>query len=325
MTVLVTGATGLIGANVCRLLVERGELVRALVRPASDATALTQLGVGVASGDITSSDDVQRAAEGCTAIVNSAALLGGAHVDLDEQLAANHLGSRWCYDAAARAGARVVELTTTPFLRSDVTLTEHPEVLPESRYAHDAYAVSKGRAFVDGRTRAEAGEDICFVIPGGTFGPSPVVQRSMAATSYNRVLRGAIRGKVAAYPTFPVPWVRAEDVAAVVVAALDSGDAGVAYLAFGKGPATSTATFLNLGCEAAGVEHRVAEVVISRDDAERRVIYGETIFEMATRVVPDPFYDDSETRRVLDPDPSSTADAVAETVDWFRREGLLSG
>ena len=35
MTTLVTGATGFLGSHVARLLVERGERVRVLVRPAS--------------------------------------------------------------------------------------------------------------------------------------------------------------------------------------------------------------------------------------------------------------------------------------------------
>ena len=35
MTVLVTGATGFLGSHVARLLAERGERVRALVRPES--------------------------------------------------------------------------------------------------------------------------------------------------------------------------------------------------------------------------------------------------------------------------------------------------
>lgn len=323
MTVLVTGATGLIGANVVAQLLVRGDAVRVLVRPGSDASALEALGAEVSRGDIASEADVHRATEGAEAVINSAAVLGGVEQDLAEHLAANHLGSRWCYDAAAQSGARVVELTTTPFLRSDVTLTERPEVVDEASIAGDPYAISKGRAFVEGRNRAEQGEDICFVIPGGTFGPSPVVERAMAPTSYNRILRGAIRGKVPSYAAFPVPWVLASDVARVVVAALDGGEPGVAYIAFGTGPAISTASFLNLACEAAGVPHRTEDVLIEAGDEAAHARYGPTIYEMATRVVPDPFYDDSLTRATFDVVRTPVADGVAETVSWFEQNGQL--
>src|SRR5262245_35503805 len=101
MTVLVTGATGLIGANVCLQLRERGDGVRALCRPGSESKELRELGVEIASGDIANADDVSRAVEGCAAVINSAAVLGGPGQDPIEQLAANYLGSVYCYDAAA--------------------------------------------------------------------------------------------------------------------------------------------------------------------------------------------------------------------------------
>lgn len=323
MVVLVTGATGLIGANVAEQLLARGDAVRVLVRPGSEASGLEQLGAEVVRGDIVEQGDVHRATAGASAVINSAAVLGGAHQDLTEHLAANHLGSRWCYDAAASEGARVVELTTTPFLRSDVTLTERPEVVDESTIAGDPYAISKGRAFVEGRDRAEAGEDICFVIPGGTFGPSPVVERALGPTSYNRVLRGAIRGKVPSYASFPVPWVLASDVARIVVAALDHGEPGLAYIAFGTGPAISTATFLNLACEAAGVAHRTEDIGISAGDDAALAKYGPTIYEMATRTTPDPFYDDSLTRATFDVTRTPLAEGVTDTVSWFREHGQI--
>lgn len=318
-----TGATGLIGGNVVEQLLRRGDEVRVLVRPGSDATALEELGAQVVRGDIVTAGDVQGAAAGVTAIVNSAAVLGGVEQDLQEHLAANHLGSRWCYEAAAASGARVVELTTTPFLRSDITLTERPEVVDEASIARDPYAISKGRAFVEGRERAVRGEDICFVIPGGTFGPAPVVERALAPTSYNRIVRGAIRGKVPSYASFPVPWVLASDVARVVVAALDAGEPGLAYLAFGAGPAISTAAFLNLACHAAGVPHRTEDVVIEAGDAQARSRYGPTIYEMATRTVPDPFYDDSLTRAAFDVRRTPVAEGLMETVSWFREHGQI--
>ena len=43
-TVLVTGATGLAGANICKLLLERGDAVRALAREGADVGPLVNSG-----------------------------------------------------------------------------------------------------------------------------------------------------------------------------------------------------------------------------------------------------------------------------------------
>jgi nucleoside-diphosphate-sugar epimerase len=319
---LVTGATGLIGANVCELLRARGDDVVALVRDGSDATALVDLGVEIARGDITVVADVDRASDGVDVIVNSAALLGGPGQSLADQLAANHLAALSCYDAARRGGFRVVELSTTPFLRRDRTLTERPELLDEAEIGDDPYAISKGRAFRDGLQRVSAGEDIVFVIPGGTFGPSPVVKRAMAITSFNRLVRAAILGHVSEFPAFPVPWVLASDVAQAVIGAIDRGVPGVAYIAFGREEMT-TATFLDLACRLAGVAHRVADVVLDPGDEAFRAQYGETMFDMATRVWPTPTYDNSETLRVLDLDPTPIEPGLVRTIAWLRDEGWL--
>ena len=50
--VVVVGATGMLGRQVVDALLSRGKRVRALVRPASDATALTKAGVEIARGDM---------------------------------------------------------------------------------------------------------------------------------------------------------------------------------------------------------------------------------------------------------------------------------
>src|ERR1700712_3806326 len=101
---MITGATGLIGSNICRLLTEQGRQVRALVRPGSETEPLAALGVELVEGDITSAEDVARAAEGVAAIINSAALLGGAAQDMDASKATNFGGSLHCYNVAAANG-----------------------------------------------------------------------------------------------------------------------------------------------------------------------------------------------------------------------------
>ena len=317
--VMVTGATGLIGSNVCRLLTGRGCEVRALVRAGSETAPLAELGVTLVYGDITSIDDVARAADGTRVIVNSAALLGGAAQDLAASKATNFGGSVNCYEVAARGGLRVVELATTTFLRHDRPLNEHPEVVDD--VPGDPYSTSKAAAFRDGMNRAAAGEDILFVIPGGTFGPTPTPGRSLAPTSYNRLIRAAIRRRLSDYVSYPVPWVRAQDVATVVVAAIDRGKAGDTYLGFGREDALTTAAFLNVACEAAGVGHRVAEVRIEPDDPEALARYGQTLVDLSQRRFPVPWFDNSYTRQLLGYDPVPLTVAMTETVSWLRDIG----
>ena len=52
-TIFVTGATGLAGANICRVLIERGDSVRALARNGADIDPLIAMGVEVVTGDVT--------------------------------------------------------------------------------------------------------------------------------------------------------------------------------------------------------------------------------------------------------------------------------
>jgi nucleoside-diphosphate-sugar epimerase len=319
--VMITGATGLIGSNVCALLTGQGREVRALVRPGSETGPLAALGVSLVEGDITSADDVARAAEGTSVIINSAALLGGPGQDVAASRATNYGGSLHCYEVAARGGQRVVELATTTFLRHDEPLNERVQVADHIN--DDAYSVSKGAAFRDGMSRAAAGQDILFVIPGGTFGSSPCPQRAMGATSYNRLIRAAVRGRLRDYVSYPVPWVGARDVASVVVAAAELGKAGDTYLAFGREDATTTAAFLNVACETAGVEHRIAEVRLTPGDEEAVKRYGETLVDLAQRRFPVPWFDNSYTRRLLGYDPQPLAAAMDEAVTWLRAIGQI--
>src|SRR2546426_4315427 len=74
MSVLVTGASGLVGSHVVEALVARGEPVRALVRPASRAAVL-RLGAEAVTGDVTDPAAWQAAARGGPALVHSAAIV----------------------------------------------------------------------------------------------------------------------------------------------------------------------------------------------------------------------------------------------------------
>ena len=83
----------------------------------------------------------------------------------------------------------------------------------------------------------------------------------------------------------------------------------------------TTAAFLNVACEVAGVDHRVTEVTIDPDDPGAAERYGDTLVELAQRRYPVPWFDNSYTRERLGYSPVPLRDAMDETVDWLRTIG----
>src|SRR5271156_2663236 len=73
---VITGATGLLGSHVAEQLVERGERVRALVRPTSDTSFLRTLGVELVEGDLSQPDTLPRAVDEADVVYHCAARVG---------------------------------------------------------------------------------------------------------------------------------------------------------------------------------------------------------------------------------------------------------
>src|SRR5229473_5708277 len=73
MDVLVTGATGFVGANVTRRLVADGRCVRVLARPTSSLQALEGCPTQLVRGDILEPDSLRPAVEGCGLVFHVAA------------------------------------------------------------------------------------------------------------------------------------------------------------------------------------------------------------------------------------------------------------
>ena len=124
MTVMVTGASGVVGRATVKTLLARDE-VRATVRRAADASYLRQLGAKVAVRDIDTPDALSEILPGCHTLVH---LIGGvAQPDPDELFHANHGSVLRALEAAKQARTRRFVLlsvpgadpeTTHPFLRA---------------------------------------------------------------------------------------------------------------------------------------------------------------------------------------------------------------
>jgi dihydroflavonol-4-reductase len=326
-TVLVTGATGLAGANICKLLIERGDAVRALARESADTAPLAELGVDVVTGDVTDPDAVVRAARGSDAAIHCAALLGGASQNLADFEAVNVRGTKNVLDAAEAVDlGRVVAVSTGTFFdtaggldREDAPVTKEP--------SEDPYTITKMAAFLDAMSRAEKGRDVVSAHPGAIFGPSPVVSNALGMTSFNRVLLSAARGRIERYLKFPVSWVFADDIARGCILALDKGVSGERYMLDGRPEdVVSIANACNRMCRLAGLDHEVVDVLPS-DDPELAKVFGPTlvaIAEKAARQTPErKSLEDSKTYKRLGYRPIGLDEGLGRTFKWLRAIGRL--
>jgi dihydroflavonol-4-reductase len=324
MSVLVTGATGLVGSVICQELRRAGGDVHALVRPQSDASALQEMGVKVKRGDVRDVESIRLAADGCDIAVHSAALIGTATQDLAEQREVNLNGAINLFDVAVEQRMRrVVALSTYSFLDQSATLTEHSPIADPP--PTDPYSVSKYEAFEEALRRAGEGQDIVVVTVGAVYGPSPNVARALEPPGSNPRILWALRKEVDNYPSFPVCWVYTEDIARCAIAAAGRGVAGERYLGFGHpDDAHPIADLMTRACEIVGVDHRVRALTGAElDDPTALALHGPTLIGLAKRRFATPLFDHRFTCQRLGYEPRRLDVGLRATIEWLDANGLV--
>jgi len=170
---LVTGANGFLGRRVVAALLARGHSVRALVRPATNASALEQLGVtdfiraDLVTGHLGDSFD------GVEAVLHLAAATSG---DEHHQFAATVVGTERLLTAMTGSPCKRLILASS-FAVYDWscikgTLDERsPVVSSGTLYARDGYCIAKSwQERVTRRVAASSGWELVVLRPGFIWG-----------------------------------------------------------------------------------------------------------------------------------------------------------
>ena len=113
MTTLVTGASGFLGSHVVRLLAERGDRVRVLLRPASQTRLLEGLAVERVWGDLRDPASLEKALAGVSTVYHVAADYRLWARDPREIYESNVQGTRNLLEAARRAQVERFVYTST--------------------------------------------------------------------------------------------------------------------------------------------------------------------------------------------------------------------
>jgi len=220
VTVLVTGAGGLVGTHVLEALRARGERPRALVR--EHARALVEsLGAEPVIGDATDAVTWDRAARGVRAIVHGAALVV-TRSTFEEFTRVNVGGTRLAIDAARRNRARLIHISSVSvYGRTEVYDAGRDGVTEQYQFqplpADDFYARTKRAADLLVQDAGRDGLDAIAIRPNVIYG-----ERDRLFT--NRLLANLKRGFIPQIGpgTNHLSCVYAGNVASAIVAALDA-------------------------------------------------------------------------------------------------------
>ena len=226
MKVLVTGATGFIGGNLARTLVNRGYDVRVLVRPGSEPLALRGIDVQQVTGDLRDRESLANALKGCRGLFHCAAMYTFWSRDPAEVYAVNVQGTKVILEEAQRAGLERVVYTSTVStigLPKNGLGTEDTEVRPQDLVGH--YKNSKYLGEQEALAAAGNGLPVVVVNPAAPIGPWDV-----KPTPTGGIVLDFLRGRLPFYIGTGMNVVDVEDVAVGHVLAMEKGAPGERYI-----------------------------------------------------------------------------------------------
>ncbi len=323
MTILVSGATGFVGAAVVRRLLGYGHEVRALVRGTSDRRNLKDLDVRCIIGDLTDRRSLDRAAAGCSALFHVAADYRLWVPDPRRMYRANVSGTINILRAAADAGVDSMVYTSsvgTLGLTADGTpATEQTPVSVAAMRGH--YKRSKFIAETAVRRLVrEQNLPVVIVHPSTPVGPGDI-----KPTPTGRMILEAVQGRMPAYVDTGLNIVHVDDVAEGHCLAWTRGRIGESYILGGSD--MTLLEIMTIVCRLAGKRPpriRLPHLLILpvAFASEFRARFGHTGEPLATvdgtmLSRKKMFFSHEKAGRELGYAPRPAAEALRDAVRWF--------
>lgn len=323
--IFVTGATGFVGANLTRLLLEQGYRVRVLLRAGADETNLAGLPVERFVGDLTSSQLV-RGLQDCRYCCHVAAHYSLWQADKNQLYQSNVLGTRNLLAAAKQAGVERVVYTSSVAaigVRADGQPADETYQSPPDKLI-GAYKQSKYWAEQEAVQAAQSGQDVVIVNPSTPIGPWDVKPTPTGET----ILR-FLRRQMPAYVDTGLNLIDVRDVAWGHLLALQKGKSGDRYILGHHN--LSLFDLLQMLSEITGLPapKRTVPLWLPLSVAwiEERVLaplgYEPSVPLDGVRMSAQKmYYTPTKAVRELGLPQSSIPDALRMAVSWFRQQGM---
>lgn len=325
--VLITGATGFVGAAVARAAQSAGYQVRVTARHGSSRRNLAALGAETVYLDLAEPESFPAALNGCRYLLHVAADYRLWVPDVAAMRQVNIDGTLALLRAAAVAG---VERSVYTSSVAALGLTDDGSPADETtliKPAHHVGAYKQSKYDAEQAVRALAQtQDIVIANPSTPVGPGDI-----KPTPTGQMVLDAARGKMPAYVNTGLNVVHVDDVATGHLLALEKGRQGEVYILGGED--LMLRDLLALVAQASGRKAPTIRLPVTplmplawmmervAERTGKTPLMTPDILRMAKKKM---FFSAEKAETELGYAPRPAARAVEDALTWFRKEGMLA-
>jgi nucleoside-diphosphate-sugar epimerase len=319
---LVTGATGHIGNVLTRILLEKGEKVRALVLPGEDLTPLEGLNVEITEGDVLDPASLKEAFQGVQDVYHLAGVISIMPGKNDLLRRVNVQGTHNVLEAARHAKIRRLVYTSSIHAITRIphgaTIDENIPFDPE--HAISEYDRSKAEASLAVQQAAREGMDAVIVCPTGVIGPYDYRHSEMGS-----LILDCSQNPMQFWIDGAYDFVDVRDVAQGIILANEKGRSGESYILSGE--QISVHSLMKTIREITGLKsiHIRVPISLAHFAARFTPLYYRlanirprfTHYALET-VASNSVISNAKARKELGYQPRSLRESLADTVRWFQ-------
>lgn len=230
--ILVTGATGQIGASLAKKLLEQGHAVHAFALPNTAHPFLqgssTGLGMKMFYGDLLNPEDVRKAMKGCEYVYHVAGLISYYMLDRKKLRAVNVDGTRNVLLAAKELGVKKVVVTVSTagigIPKDKDTPLDEDEPFDLRHYKKVGYMHSKYLCILECKRFATHGLDVSMVSPTTVYGQGDVTMH------VGKLIMDIQQGRMRSAPPGGNAVVSVDDIVDAHILVMQKGRSGENYI-----------------------------------------------------------------------------------------------
>ncbi len=328
MRVVITGATGFIGGNLVRMLLDDGYEVRALVRAGSDQRNIAGLPIETVIGDLNDRQKLAEQVEGCDAVFHVAAHYSLWVKDREAIYRANVTGTKNLLAAAKTARVkRFIHTSSVAAIGVPVpgTLGNETTQTTDEALVSD-YKKSKFLAEQVALEAARNGLDVVIVNPS-----TPIGAYDVKPTPTGEIVLRFLQNRMPAYVHTGLNLIDVDDVARGHILALQRGRTGERYILGNRNLTLKQmlemlAAITGKPAPRFAVPHIIPLAAAFVDEMILARYFGKTpqvsfySVRMSQKAM---YYDSSKAVRELGLPQSPVEAAIEKSVRWFEANGYV--